>query len=105
MLRRCSWLGKYVAISKQLQQEEDAILKAMTPEMRKGMKCKRLALFRRMLQDEKYPDSAIVDDMCRGFDLVGDGAHLQESSRESFLLQPPMLMCCVQKPRDQDKPC
>ena len=44
----------------------------MTPEMRKVMKCKRLALFRRMLQDEKHPDSAIVDDMCRGFDLVGD---------------------------------
>ena len=44
----------------------------MAPEMREVMKCKRLALLRRMLQDEQYPDLAIVDDMCRGFDLVGD---------------------------------
>ena len=72
ILRRCSWLGKYVAIGRQLQHEEAAIANAMPREMREVMKCKRLALMLRMLQDENYPDLAIVDDMCRGFDLVGD---------------------------------
>ena len=72
VLKRCSWLGKYVSLSKQLRQENEAILGSMTCEVREVMKCKKLALLRRMLQDEKYPDLAIVDNMCRGFDLVGD---------------------------------
>ena len=40
--------------------------------MRAIMSTKRIALLDKILRDESYPDMGLVDDLKRGFDLVGE---------------------------------
>ena len=72
VIARCQWLGKYVALAKELETENDEMLKCMPPAMRRVMKCKRLALLRRIIQDEGYEDSELASDIAAGFSLVGE---------------------------------
>ena len=72
VIARCQWLGKYVALAKELENENDEILNGMPPAMRRVMKCKRLALLRRIIQDEGYEDSELASDIAAGFSLVGE---------------------------------
>ena len=44
VISRCQWLGKYVALAKELEAENDAILDRMPLPMRRVMNCNRLAL-------------------------------------------------------------
>ena len=44
----------------------------MPTEMRAVMKSKRLALLKKILYDEAYPDHTLADDMAAGFSLVGE---------------------------------
>ena len=56
-----------VALAKELETENDEMLKGMPPAMRRVMKCKRLALLRRIIQDELASDI-----IAAGFSLVGE---------------------------------
>ena len=69
---RGRWLGKYVAAARDLKCDNEEILATMPTEMRAVMKSKRLALLKKILYDEAYPDHTLADDMAAGFSLVGD---------------------------------
>ena len=72
VVQRGRLLGKYLAAAKDLKSENEKILSSMSDEMRAVMQTKRLALMKRILADEAYPDSALVEDMVAGFSLVGE---------------------------------
>ena len=71
VIARCKWLGKYAALAKELEGENQSLLDRMPLQMRKVMSCKRLALLERIIKDEKYEDAKLADDMVNGFSLVG----------------------------------
>ena len=71
VISRCKWLGKYVALARELEGENQSLLEQMPPQMRKVMSCKRLALLERIIKDEKYEDAKLAEDMVNGFSLVG----------------------------------
>lgn len=64
VIHRFKWFG--------LAMENDQILRCMPDDMRSIMKTKRIALLRRIIADEAYPDQTLADDLARGFDLVGE---------------------------------
>ena len=72
VIHRCKWFGKYLPLAATLKDEETAISNNMPEPMRAIMRTKRIALLERILQDESYPDMALVQDLKRGFDLVGE---------------------------------
>ena len=72
VIHRCRWFGKYLPLATALKEEEAAILADMPGPMRSIMSTKRLALLERILKDESYPDQELVQDLKRGFDLVGE---------------------------------
>ena len=72
VIHRCKWFGKYLPMAAALKEEEAAILQDMPGPMRSIMSAKRIALLERILQDEEYPDVGLVQDLKRGFDLVGE---------------------------------
>ena len=69
---RCSKLGQWLRLSKQLQSEEDALKAAMPEQKRKILFSKRLCLMKRIVLDEGYDDQALATDVEQGFSLVGD---------------------------------
>ena len=72
VIHRCKWFGKYLPMAAALKEKEAAILQDMPGPMRSIMSAKRIALLERILQDEGYPDIGLVQDLKRGFDLVGE---------------------------------
>ena len=72
VIHRCRWFGKYLPLAKSLRDEENEVLSAMPTPMRAIMSTKRIALLDKILRDESYPDMGLVDDLKRGFDLVGE---------------------------------
>ena len=72
VIHRCKWFGKYLPMAAALKDEEATILSAMPRPMRAIMSTKRIALLEKILQDASYPDMGLVNDLKRGFDLVGE---------------------------------
>ena len=60
-----------MALAKELESENEVFLNRMPRAMRSVMKCKRLALLRRIILDEGYEDSELASDLAAGFSLVG----------------------------------
>ncbi len=63
VIRRCQWLGKYVALAKELEAESNVMLDKMPHHTRRVMSCKRLALLQRIIEDEGYEDTNLAADM------------------------------------------
>ena len=69
---RCSKLGQWIRLSKQLQSEEDALKASMPEEKRRILLGKRLCLMKRIILDEGYDDRDLATDVEQGFSLVGE---------------------------------
>ena len=72
VIHRCKWFGKDLPIATALKNEEATILSAMPRPMSAIMSTKRIALLEKILKDASYPDMGLVNDLKRGFDLVGE---------------------------------
>ena len=60
--------------AKELQKEEMSIRSAMDPVVERAVGGKRLALFKDMLHQYKYPDAGVLDELIDGASLVEDVA-------------------------------
>eukprot|EP00435_Cladocopium_sp_Y103_P008138 s3431_g2.t1 len=69
---RTDTLKHYVARARALQPEEDKLHASLDADVRHVMSSKRLLLFREMMRDAGVQDTALFDEMCNGFKLVGD---------------------------------
>ncbi len=85
VISRCRWLGKYVSLAKELEAENQALLDRMPRHMRSVMSCKRLALLQRIIDDEKYEDTKLAEDMASGFSLVGQAPSSGGRLPEKFM--------------------
>ena len=63
---RSSQLAKYTGISAELENEEKVIREGMHPEVAAVVASKRIALFKRMLQDIQYDDLGVIDYLTEG---------------------------------------
>lgn len=68
---RSEVLRKMIARSTQLADQERALKQNMSTRRQRVLANKRLLLFGELLAEAGSKDSALVEDMCRGFDLTG----------------------------------
>ena len=69
--RRTDFLKKYSDLAVTLRCEELKLRAKMPRHVRDVLKNKRLALMAKMLTDLGFPDTELVSDICKGFDLSG----------------------------------
>ena len=69
--RRTDFLKKYTDLARELRCEELKLRAKMPEHVRQILKNKRMALLSRMLSDLEFPDTELVSDACRGFELTG----------------------------------
>ena len=67
---RTETVKRWLALANDLKPEEDKLREEMPERIRRVLQTKRLALFRKLLEQVQHPDD-IVRDLCRGFDLTG----------------------------------
>lgn len=60
-----------MACAKELEDADRKLKMEASPERLVILKPKRLALLKAIIAEENYPDTALADDIARGFDLVG----------------------------------
>eukprot|EP00439_Symbiodinium_sp_Y106_P008876 s11850_g1.t1 len=68
---RAKTLAYYRGREAALRAEEEALKAAMDPEVREVMKGKNLLLFQEMLRDAGVDDPHLLEDMTKGFKLIG----------------------------------
>lgn len=56
---------------KELEQDEKQLHQSLEPHLQQVLQGKRLLVFQEMLNDLGYPDNALVQDICKGFQLTG----------------------------------
>ena len=69
---RCSKLGEWVRLMKNLQQDEQRLKSKMPEERRRILEPKKLLLMRHIIEAEGYDDKTLADDVETGFSLVGE---------------------------------
>ena len=72
IISRCKMLGKWIAVAKELSERDRAIKEAMSPERKRIMSSKKLALTQWIIDQTGYEDVDLAKDMAHGFSLVGD---------------------------------
>jgi hypothetical protein len=71
VLRRAQWFRTWTTRAFELRAEEAKLHAALPPHRRNILKGKRFLVLQEILEDLKYPDLRIVQDMRDGFSLVG----------------------------------
>ena len=69
---RCSKLGSWLKLAKELKSEEAALKSGMVDSRRRILESKRLLLMKQVIISEGYDDASLADDLIAGFSLVGD---------------------------------
>ena len=68
---RNAWLKKWLARAKELQEEENKLHSTLAPHCSTVLKGKRLLVLGEMLTEIGYPDKHLIEDICRGFKVMG----------------------------------
>ena len=69
--KRAVFFAKWSKRAAELKGREAEILQSCPERVRNIMRRKNLQLLREILNDLKYPDKTLVDDLCSGFKLTG----------------------------------
>ena len=68
---RAAFLMRWTTRCKELEEDERKLHESLEPHLQKVLRGKRLLVFQEMLNDLGYPDSTLVQDICKGFQLTG----------------------------------
>ena len=68
---RAAFLKKWLKRSLELKNEEQSLHQKLPHHLQRILEGKRLLLWREILVDLEYPDVAVIDDICSGFQLTG----------------------------------
>ena len=68
---RAAFLMHWTNRCKELEQDEKQLHQSLEPHLQQVLQGKRLLVFQEMLNDLGYPDNALVQDICKGFQLTG----------------------------------
>ena len=68
---RAAYLMKWTSRCRELETRERQLHESLEPHLQKVLEGKRLLVFQEMLDDLGYPDSQLVNDICKGFQLSG----------------------------------
>lgn len=69
---RSSFFAKWTSKAKDLSAEEQQLKQSMDPSVARAVRGKRICLFQQMLEEAKYPDPGVCDELINGCDLVGE---------------------------------
>ena len=69
---RIKAMTKWVGRARELEEQERALKESLPSHCAKILQNKRLSLFREMLEEAKFPDKEIANEMCAGFKLSGE---------------------------------
>eukprot|EP00435_Cladocopium_sp_Y103_P072753 s158_g41.t1 len=86
--QRAAFLWKWSKRAKELSGEEDAFHASLPQHLQQLLQGKRLLLLKEVLQDLKYPDSGLVDEISNGFHLhgwmTGSGVFPKDTKRPEY---------------------
>lgn len=69
--RRAAFFQKWSGRARALKGDENRLLESCPEHVKKIMKGKNLLLLKEILEDLKYPDKNLCEDLCSGFKLTG----------------------------------
>lgn len=75
MLHRVEQIKRVLHLRKSLQNEEMKVHEALHPELRTVLRGKQLLLWKNLLKEENFEDETLVDEVMKGFDLVGPATY------------------------------